>query len=129
MDLSQTSVGPIVGPHIHITEARCPVCDQPIPNEKADQVQARLREWSEEQFAQERMRILEKVQRDNVTAIEKVREEERKAATIELQRQIDGLSRQKKIWKTRTRSTATRLDASSKRTRRSRGNLRSLRAS
>ena len=27
--------------HLHILEARCPVCDQPIPNERANQVHSR----------------------------------------------------------------------------------------
>ena len=30
--------------HIHVAGAFCPVCDQPIPNEKAEQVRARLKE-------------------------------------------------------------------------------------
>ena len=29
-------------PHVHVPEAQCPLCDQPIPNEKAEQVRARL---------------------------------------------------------------------------------------
>jgi uncharacterized protein with PIN domain len=29
-------------PHIHLKGALCPVCDQPIPHEKAEQVQARI---------------------------------------------------------------------------------------
>jgi hypothetical protein len=29
-------------PHIHISGLQCPVCDQPIPSEKADQVRARM---------------------------------------------------------------------------------------
>ena len=50
---------------IHVAGAFCPVCDQPIPNEKAEQVRARLKENErelsdavtlrmKEQFAQER---------------------------------------------------------------------------
>jgi hypothetical protein len=29
-------------PHLHIAGQRCPVCEQPIPNEKAEQVRARM---------------------------------------------------------------------------------------
>lgn len=80
-------------PHIHITGLQCPVCDQAIPSEKADQVRARMeareRELSEsvsarlkEQFAQERVQIeanarivLEKAQKDSAVAIEAVKSE------------------------------------------------------
>src|SRR5258707_1060676 len=78
-------------PHVHIAGLQCPVCDQPIPNEKADQVreriEARERALSDavtnrlkEQFTQERAQIeanarlaLEKVQKDSTTAIEAVK--------------------------------------------------------
>jgi hypothetical protein len=67
---------------------QCPVCDQPIPSEKADQARSRLetreREVSEKvvarlqsQFAQERMQLevsaradLERVKRDSAAAVE-----------------------------------------------------------
>jgi hypothetical protein len=80
-------------PHIHISGLQCPVCDQPIPSEKADQVRARMdareREVSEsvsarlkEQFAQERVQIeanarvvVEKLQMDSAAAIEAVKRE------------------------------------------------------
>jgi DNA repair exonuclease SbcCD ATPase subunit len=55
-------------PHIHLKGEQCPVCDQPIPNEKAEQVrfrmEARDRELSDsvgarlkEQFASERVQF------------------------------------------------------------------------
>jgi hypothetical protein len=87
-------------PHIHIQGALCPVCDQPIPNEKAEQVQARIEARDraaaeavtarlKEQFAAERVQIeanaravLEKAQQERAAAIEGVRKES--AATIEL---------------------------------------------
>jgi len=80
-------------PHIHISGLQCPVCDQPIPSEKADQVRARmearerdlsdsLRAKLKEQFAKERMQIeanaravLERLQKDNTVAIEAVKRE------------------------------------------------------
>ena len=79
--------------HIHIAGLQCPVCDQPIPNEKAEQVRARMeareRELSDtvtnrlkEQFAQERVQIeangrvaLEKLKGDSAEAIEAVKRE------------------------------------------------------
>jgi hypothetical protein len=80
-------------PHIHVAGLKCPVCEQAIPNEKADQVRERIeardRALSEsvslklkEQFALERVQIeangrtaLEQVKSENVAAIAAVREE------------------------------------------------------
>ena len=107
--------------HVHAAGAFCPVCDQPIPNEKAEQVRARLeekeRELSDavalrmkEQFAQERAQIegnaravLEQTQRDSAAAIEKMktdsaasvaaaRAEGEKVAALAAQQQIDSLT-------------------------------------
>lgn len=87
-------------PHIHLKGALCPVCDQPIPNEKAEQVQARIEARDraateavtlrmKEQFAAERVQIevnarvvLEQAQRDGAMAIATIRKES--AAAIEL---------------------------------------------
>lgn len=108
-------------PHIHLAGLQCPVCDQPIPSEKADQVRTRMeareRALSEsvsarlkEQFAQERVQIeanarvaLEKVQKDSAAAIEAVksgalqkeaaaREEGSQVARAAAQRQIEALT-------------------------------------
>jgi hypothetical protein len=80
-------------PHIHISGLHCPVCDQSIPNEKADQVrermEARERALSEsvstrlkEQFARERMQIeakarvaLEQAKRESAAAVAAVKSE------------------------------------------------------
>jgi hypothetical protein len=117
----QPSLRPTPDRHFHAAGAFCPVCDQPIPNEKAEQVRARLeekeRELSDavalrmrEQFAQERAQIegnaravLEQAQRDAAEAIEKVktdsassvtaaREEGKKIATLAARQQIDSLT-------------------------------------
>jgi hypothetical protein len=87
-------------PHAHIQGAQCPVCDQPVPNEKADQVRARIEARDraaaetvtlrlKEQFAAERAQIeasgraaLEKAQREGAAGIEAVRKQT--AAAIEL---------------------------------------------
>jgi hypothetical protein len=80
-------------PHIHIKGLQCPVCDQLIPNEKADQVRVRMEEREravseavaarmKEQFAAERVQIesnartvLEQATRENAAAIEAVKAE------------------------------------------------------
>lgn len=89
-------------PHIHIQGALCPVCDQPIPNERAAQVQARIEARDraaadavalrlKEQFAAERVQIeanararLEQTQREGAAAIEAIKTES--AAAIDLVR-------------------------------------------
>jgi hypothetical protein len=86
--------------HIHIAGLQCPVCEQPIPSEKADQVRIRIelreREVAEgvsarlkEQFAQERVQIesnarvvLEQVRSENAAAIAAVRQEAAQKETV-----------------------------------------------
>lgn len=99
--------------HIHLVGSQCPLCDQPIPNEKAQQVQARLeakeREVSDavaarlrEQFAAERVQIeatgrasVEQANRDNAAKLEAVKAEssKREADAAEASRlQIEALT-------------------------------------
>jgi hypothetical protein len=77
--------------HVHISGPRCPVCEQPIPSERADQVRARIeareRQVSEsvstrlkDQFKQEREQLqagahalVEKARQDSAAAIEAFR--------------------------------------------------------
>src|SRR5262245_41941205 len=94
-------------PHIHIQGALCPVCDQPIPNEKADQVQARIEARDRaageaatlrlrEQFAAERVQmeanaraVLEKVQREGAATIGVIRKESAAAIAV-VKREAEG---------------------------------------
>jgi hypothetical protein len=93
--------------HIHVVGAPCPLCDQPIPNEKAQQVKARLeareRELSDavaarlkEQFAAERVQIeanarasVEQANRENAAKLEAAKAEsaKREADAVEASRQ------------------------------------------
>jgi hypothetical protein len=120
MASSQSALRP-TQPHIHVAGLQCPVCDQPIPNEKVDQVrervEARERALSDsvsarlkEQFAQERAQIeasarlsMERTQRESAAAIETVklesgereavaREEASKTAQAAAQQKIDALT-------------------------------------
>ncbi len=86
-------------PHIHALTETCPVCDQPIPNEKAKEVRARMeaRERSlaqaakaraDQQIAAEKARIEAAAN----AAVEKLRKENEKAlnkATAETAAQVD----------------------------------------
>jgi hypothetical protein len=101
-------------PHIHLKGEQCPVCDQPIPNEKAEQVrfrmEARDRELSDsvgarlkEQFASERVQfeanarvVTDRLTREHAAAMEVVKAEAAQkevAAREASQRQIDNLLR------------------------------------
>jgi hypothetical protein len=72
MGISQTNVATFE-PHVHIIEDRCPLCDQPIPNERAAEVRHRF----------------DVLQRQASSAqIEEVRADERRKA----QQQIDKLN-------------------------------------
>ena len=86
-------------PHIHVLSETCPLCDQPIPNEKAKEVRARMeaRERSLEQAANARADkqiAAEKARMEAVTnaTAEKLRKENEKAlkkATAEAATQVD----------------------------------------
>jgi len=87
---SQPSLHPTAGKHLHIAGALCPYCDQPIPNDKAEEIRARfeakerervdaLKALMNQQLAQERAQIeanakaaLEKVRQESAAALEMV---------------------------------------------------------
>jgi hypothetical protein len=86
-------VSAVTHPHLHFAGERCPYCEQPIPNEKAEQVRARAeareRELSEgltarltQKFALERAQIensaqalVDQVRNEGVAALEKLKGE------------------------------------------------------
>jgi hypothetical protein len=88
---TQRAIPSFSPPHLHLAGLQCPVCDQPISNEKADQVRERMdareRAASEavslrlrEQFASERAQFeanaqgaLEKVRRESASALDAFR--------------------------------------------------------
>jgi hypothetical protein len=92
-------------PHLHLKGFQCPVCEQPIPNEKAEQVRSRMeareRELADavgarlkEQFAAERVKIeadaratVEQAKKESAVALEAVRNE---AAVKELAARQEG---------------------------------------
>ena len=87
--------------HIQVGEELCPVCDQPIPNERAAQVHARFHELMDakaalenqkEQFSKERTEILAQAEREIAEVKREALDEGRKAA----QAQIDGLLHEKR---------------------------------
>ena len=47
---------PITDLHTHVAEGLCPVCDQPIPNERAAQVYARFHEFMDAKAALEKQK-------------------------------------------------------------------------
>jgi hypothetical protein len=118
---TQRAIPSFSPPHLHVAGLQCPVCDQPIPNDKADQVQERMeareRAASEvvtlrlrEQFANERAQFeanaqsaLDKVRRESASALDAfraqaaareqaAREDAAKMAREAAQQQIDSLT-------------------------------------
>lgn len=118
---TQRAIPSFSPPRLHLAGLQCPVCDQPIPNDKADQVQERMeareRAASEvvtlrlrEQFANERAQFeanaqsaLDKVQRESASALDTfraqaaareqaAREYAAKMARDAAQQQIDSLT-------------------------------------
>ena len=114
MTPSQPALFPWQQPHIHLKGSQCPVCDQLIPNEKAEQVRVRMeardRELSDsvgarlkDQFAAERVQleanarlVTDRLIREHASAMERIRTEaaQREMAAREAARQqIDNLMR------------------------------------
>jgi hypothetical protein len=67
-------------PHLHAAEERCPTCDQLIPNDKANQVRARMDEYDR----QRRAAMLEQFNREKSEAEKRAREDGQKAAEAAL---------------------------------------------
>lgn len=107
-------------PHVHPVGETCPFCEQPIPNDRAEEIRARyaLKQKQEEaaakarldeqvanakkQIETEKAAELEKVRQDNAAALKKVaddaaareaaaREQAKKAAEAEAQQKLDAL--------------------------------------
>lgn len=51
MSVSQSTIRRHAEPHVHIAGARCPWCDQPIPHEKFDEINARIEAKERERTA------------------------------------------------------------------------------
>jgi len=101
--------------HIHFAGQRCPTCDQPIPNEKADQVRARIEAREREltdaatsraskQFALEKAQFeasakaeIEKVTREANVRVSAAREEGSKAAEAAAQERIAAAESAKQV--------------------------------
>ena len=93
MSLSQPAFRQSREPHLHLAGQACPVCDQPIPNEMAEAVRARLEARDKrladaalaraaEKFAAEKAQLelanrdtVELIRREGADAIAKVRGE------------------------------------------------------
>ena len=93
MASTQQAVRQPAQPHLHIAQQACPVCDQPIPNDKAEEVRARIDARDKEltsaalsratkQFDAERLQmnaaneqILDRTRRESADALAKVMNE------------------------------------------------------
>jgi hypothetical protein len=93
MPTPQPALRSVPGDHLHVDGEVCPYCEQPIPNDRAQEIQERfkakehaqaeaLKRHMNEQLARERQQIeanakaaVEKVQTESAAAIEQVRAE------------------------------------------------------
>jgi hypothetical protein len=93
MATPQPALRSVPGDHLHVDGEVCPYCEQPIPNDRAQEIQERfkakehaqveaLKKQMSEQLARERQQLeanakaaVEKVQTESVAAIEKLRAE------------------------------------------------------
>lgn len=86
-------------PYLHLNEEVCPMCDQPIPHDRVDEIarrmEARERERSVEitsqlqrEFATEKALALQKAEREAADKVAAVREETRLAAEAKAQEQL-----------------------------------------
>lgn len=81
MALSQTSTTlTAVGSHLHVTDARCPWCDQTIPHEKLNQIRARIEAKERERSAEVERHIKEQVVREKALARAEVEAIQKQAA-------------------------------------------------
>lgn len=89
----QSAIRPVDDPHFHLAGETCPLCDQPVPNEKAEAIRERLEAREQElaiaaktaaatEFAGERTRIeaaaaaaVQKARDESADAIRKVTDE------------------------------------------------------
>lgn len=75
--------------HLHIEGGVCPVCDQPIPHERADEVARRLKMREQLQTEQLTARLTETFARDKTKALEALRlEGEQKVDEVRAQTRI-----------------------------------------
>lgn len=88
--------------HLHVAGEHCPYCDQPIPNDKAAEIRARVeadqRKQTEALTAQLQQRFLREKEQLQTTA----REEGKKLAESAAQQKIEALTRQNATLQTAT---------------------------
>jgi chemotaxis protein histidine kinase CheA len=99
------SVPPSLGPgHVHGAHDVCPLCEQPIPHDRFDEIndriEAREREREEavarklrDDFATEKSRLLETAKAEAAEQVAKARDEARKAAEAASKQQIEAVER------------------------------------
>src|SRR5437762_2114382 len=70
--------------HLHLADEVCPLCEQPIPHDRFDEIKERIEARDQErsaeiadrlrdQFAREKAQLLEKAQQDAAAALEQER--------------------------------------------------------
>jgi hypothetical protein len=79
--VSRPAIG--AGANVHISEDLCPVCEQPIPHDRADAIAARLQSLEQEQAAAITARLEQKFAAETNTKVAAARDEARSLAQAE----------------------------------------------
>jgi hypothetical protein len=102
MASAQTAFSRSAHPHIHVADERCPYCDQPIPNEKAAEIRARMEADQRKQTEALTIRLKEQFALEKTQAQTAAREEGKKLAETAAQQKLEALTRQNVALQTTT---------------------------
>lgn len=102
MAASQPALSPSVRPHLHVAGERCPYCDQPIPNEKAAEIRARLEADQRKQTEALTARLKDQFAKDKEQVKTVALAEGKKLAETAAQQKIDALTKRNAALQTTT---------------------------
>jgi hypothetical protein len=96
---------PAPQPHIHIAGNRCPYCDQPIPNDKAEEIRARMEAEERQRTDALTARLTQQFAQEKAQMEAAAREDEKKKAEAAAQQKIAALEQAQKTLQETTRET------------------------
>jgi DNA repair exonuclease SbcCD ATPase subunit len=83
-------------PHVHVNEDRCPLCDQPIPNDKAEEVRRR---WEHVQASSDQIaKAVDKATKDLRQQIDQLNESVKNAESEKNEAVEQGLAKLKEAY-------------------------------
>lgn len=108
MGLSPTPLRSPAQRHVHLGNERCPYCDQPIPNEKAQQIRARLEAEERERAKELTARLTEQFAQEKGQAVAEARLAGKSEAEATSRKKIAESERQKTAAVTQYQTLKTR---------------------